>query len=100
MPKPSLPLATSQTSMSTPPTDLVPVPEAGYYKEDNQTSMSQPPSDAISGEFGVKLRLDGVQKKWGRPTYSSSTPSSSISLGTWSSSPTWFDHRNDAELAV
>ncbi|PWZ30268.1 AP-4 complex subunit epsilon [Zea mays] len=79
MPKPSLPLATSQTSMSTPPTDLVPVPEAGYYKEDNQTSMSQPPSDAISGEFGVKLRLDGVQKKWGRPTYSSSTPSSSIS---------------------
>lgn len=78
MPKPSLPQATSQTSMSTP-TDLVPVTEPGYYKEDHQTSRSQPPSDVVSGEFGVKLRLDGVQKKWGRPTYSSSTPSSSTS---------------------
>ncbi|CAO2181945.1 unnamed protein product [Urochloa humidicola] len=79
MPKPSLALATSQVSMSTPPTDLVPVPEPGYYKEDHQASRSQPSGDAISGEFGVKLRLDGVQKKWGRPTYSSSTPSSSAS---------------------
>ncbi|PWZ08969.1 AP-4 complex subunit epsilon [Zea mays] len=79
MPKPSLPLATSQTSMSTPNTDLVPVSEPGYYKEDHQTSRPQPPSDAVSGEFGVKLRLDGVHKKWGRPTYSSSTPSSSMS---------------------
>jgi AP-4 complex subunit epsilon-1 len=79
MPKPSLPLATSQTSMSTPNTDLVPVSEPGYYKEDHQTSRPQPPSDAVSGEFGVKLRLDGVQKKWGRSTYSSSTPSSSMS---------------------
>ncbi|CAL4972480.1 unnamed protein product [Urochloa decumbens] len=79
MPKPSLALATSQANMSTPPTDLVPVPEPGYYKEDHQTSRSQVSGDAISGEFGVKLRLDGVQKKWGRPTYSSSTPSSSVS---------------------
>lgn len=80
MPKPSLALPTSQASMSVPATDLVPVPEPGYYKEDNQTSRSQPSGDALSGEFGVKLRLDGVQKKWGRPTYSpSSTPSSSAS---------------------
>ncbi|KAG2602873.1 hypothetical protein PVAP13_5KG717700 [Panicum virgatum] len=79
MPKPSLTLATSQVSMSTPPTDLVPIPDPGYYKEDHQTSRSQPSGDAISGEFGVKLCLDGVQKKWGRPTYSSSTPSSSAS---------------------
>jgi len=79
MPKPSLALATSQVSMSTPPTDLVPVPDPGYHKEDHQTSRSQPSGDAISGEFGVKLRLDGVQKKWGRPTYSSSTPSSAAS---------------------
>lgn len=79
MPKPSLPLATSQTSMSTPTTDLVPVSESGYYNEDHQTSRSQSTGDALSGEFGVKLRLDGVQKKWGRPTYSSSTPSSSVS---------------------
>ncbi|KAL6613934.1 hypothetical protein ACP70R_036204 [Stipagrostis hirtigluma subsp. patula] len=79
LPKPSLPVATSQTSISTPNTDLVPVPEPGYYKEDHQTSRSQPSGDALSGDFGVKLRLDGVQKKWGRPTYSSSTPSSSTS---------------------
>ncbi|XP_062207872.1 AP-4 complex subunit epsilon-like [Phragmites australis] len=80
LPKPSLPLATSQASISTPTTDLVPVQEPGYYKEDHQTSRSQPSGDARSGEFGVKLRLDGVQKKWGRPTYSSSsTPSSSTS---------------------
>ncbi|OEL20490.1 AP-4 complex subunit epsilon [Dichanthelium oligosanthes] len=79
MPKPSLALATSQASMSTPPADLVPIPEPGYYKEDHQISRSQPSGDAVSGEFGVKLRLDGVQKKWGKPTYSSSTPSSSAS---------------------
>ncbi|KAJ1286802.1 hypothetical protein BS78_03G379900 [Paspalum vaginatum] len=80
MPKPSLALATSQASMSTPTVDLVPVPEPGYYKEYHQTSRSQASGDALSGEFGVKLRLDGVQKKWGRPTYSSSsTPSSSAS---------------------
>ncbi|XP_062229577.1 AP-4 complex subunit epsilon-like [Phragmites australis] len=80
LPKPSLPLATSQASMSTPTTDLVPVPEPGYYKEGHQTSRSQPSGDSLSGEFGVKLRLDGVQKKWGRPSYSSSpTPSSSTS---------------------
>ncbi|KAK3162830.1 hypothetical protein QOZ80_1BG0094340 [Eleusine coracana subsp. coracana] len=79
LPKASLPVATAQASMSMPTTDLVPVSEPGYYKEDHQTSRSQPSGDSLSGEFGVKLRLDGVQKKWGRPTYSSSTPSSSTS---------------------
>ncbi|KAG8054218.1 hypothetical protein GUJ93_ZPchr0001g29267 [Zizania palustris] len=80
LPKSSLPLPVSQASISTPTTDLVPVPEPNYYKEDNQMSRSQSSSDSLSGEFGVKLRLDGVQKKWGRPTYSSSsTPSSSTS---------------------
>ncbi|GJM92083.1 hypothetical protein PR202_ga08511 [Eleusine coracana subsp. coracana] len=79
LPKASLPVATAQASMSMPTTDLVPVSEPGYYKEDHQASRSQPSGDSLSGEFGVKLRLDGVQKKWGRPTYSSSTPSSSTS---------------------
>uniref|UniRef100_A0A0E0CC44 AP-4 complex subunit epsilon n=1 Tax=Oryza meridionalis TaxID=40149 RepID=A0A0E0CC44_9ORYZ len=74
-----LPPAASQASIS-PTTDLVPVPEPSYYKEDHQMSRSQPSGDSLSGEFGLKLRLDGVQKKWGRPAYSSSsTPSSSTS---------------------
>lgn len=80
LPKASLPVATAQASMSMPTTDLVPVSEPGYYKEDHQASRSHTSGDSLSGEFGVKLRLDGVQKKWGRPTYSSSsTPSSSTS---------------------
>ncbi|KAF2953974.1 hypothetical protein DAI22_01g447100 [Oryza sativa Japonica Group] len=74
-----LPPAASQASISST-TDLVPVPEPSYYKEDHQMSRSQPSGDSLSGEFGLKLRLDGVQKKWGRPAYSSSsTPSSSTS---------------------
>lgn len=80
LPKPSLPTATSQTSISLPTTDLVPVPEQSYYKDDHQMSRPQPSGNALSGEFGTKLRLDGVQKKWGRESYSSSsTPSSSTS---------------------
>jgi AP-4 complex subunit epsilon-1 len=80
MPKPSLPVATAQASMAMPTTDLVPVPEPGYYREDRQTTRSQTSGDSLSGEFVAKLRLDGVQKKWGRSTYSSSsTPSSSTS---------------------
>lgn len=80
LPKPSIPTATSQTSVSLPTTDLVPVSESSYYKEDHQITRSQPSGNAPSGEFGAKLRLDGVQKKWGRESYtSSSTPSSSTS---------------------
>lgn len=79
LPKPSLPAATSHSSVSLPTTDLVPVPEPSY-KEDYQMARSQPSGNAVSGEFGAKLRLDGVQKKWGRESYtSSSTPSSSTS---------------------
>lgn len=80
LPKPSVPTATSQSSVYLPTTDLVPVPEPSYYKEDHQIGRSQPSGNAPSGEFGAKLRLDGVQKKWGRESYtSSSTPSSSTS---------------------
>jgi AP-4 complex subunit epsilon-1 len=80
LPKPSIPTATSQTSVSLPTTDLVPVPEPSYYTGDHQIARSQPSGNAPSGEFGAKLRLDGVQKKWGRESYtSSSTPSSSTS---------------------
>lgn len=53
-----------------PATELVPVPELSYSTEIQQT-------DAGSNE--IRLRLDGVQKKWGKPSYSSSTPSTSNS---------------------
>ncbi|XP_044342725.1 AP-4 complex subunit epsilon [Triticum aestivum] len=80
LPKPSLPTATSQSSVSLPTTDLVPVPEPSHYREDHHQARSQQSGNAVSGEFGAKLRLDGVQKKWGRESYaSSSTPSSSTS---------------------
>ncbi|KAI9092210.1 hypothetical protein K1719_027710 [Acacia pycnantha] len=54
-------------------TDLVPVPEALYSRESQQISSAASASEA--GSSGLKLRLDGVQKKWGKPTYSSPTPS-------------------------
>ncbi|VAH83503.1 unnamed protein product [Triticum turgidum subsp. durum] len=79
LPKPSLPTATSQSSVSLPTTDLVPVPEPSHYREDHHQARSRPSGNAVSGEFGAKLRLDGVQKKWGRESYTSSTPSSSTS---------------------
>lgn len=67
-------------SLSSPSTDLVPVPEPTYARENHQLPKTQTISDVLSAEAGVKLRLDGVQKKWGKPTYSSpSAPSSSTS---------------------
>lgn len=57
-------------------TDLVPVPEPTYVREVQATSFP-PASDARANE--LKLRLEGVQKKWGKPTYSSATPATSSS---------------------
>ena len=58
------------------PTELVPVsvPEPSYHREVPPTLSSGPASDPVS--TGLKLRLDGVQKKWGKPTYSSAASSS------------------------
>lgn len=55
-------------------TELVPVPEPSYSSD-----IFHPPSPASNnaGPSDLKLRLDGVQKKWGRPTYSSPAPSTS-----------------------
>lgn len=66
--------------------ELVPVSEPTYTRETptHQTSLVKLATDGGSHE--IKLRLDGVQKKWGRPTYSSSTPSTSNS-----SSPNTFN---------
>ncbi|XWS38857.1 hypothetical protein CRYUN_Cryun19dG0166300 [Craigia yunnanensis] len=55
-------------------TELVQVPEPMYPRESYQTPVSSVSSDAGSSE--LKLRLDGVQKKWGRPTYSPATSTS------------------------
>ncbi|KAK6158573.1 hypothetical protein DH2020_005887 [Rehmannia glutinosa] len=74
LPKPSLPPNVPPVLASS--TELVPVPELSYVSDILQSATSAPhASDA--GSSALKLRLDGVQKKWGRPTYSSSTPSTS-----------------------
>ncbi|GAB4857294.1 hypothetical protein Ancab_015202 [Ancistrocladus abbreviatus] len=57
--------------------EVVPVPEPSYTREVHLASSSQSKTDARSNE--IKLRLDGVQKKWGSPSYSSSVPSTSDS---------------------
>ncbi|CAK9325395.1 unnamed protein product [Citrullus colocynthis] len=59
--------------------ELVPVPEPYHPRETHQSTSE--PSVSDDGSSQVKLRLDGVQKKWGRPTYSSS-PGSSVSTST------------------
>ncbi|XP_021855400.2 AP-4 complex subunit epsilon [Spinacia oleracea] len=59
-----------------PSTELIPVPEPSYSREFQPAAAVRPLADAGSNE--IKLRLDGVQKKWGKPSYSS-TPSTSNS---------------------
>ncbi|XP_021678989.2 AP-4 complex subunit epsilon isoform X2 [Hevea brasiliensis] len=71
LPKPSVPSSTPPLSLSST-TELVPVPERSYESEVQQTATVPSSSD---GGLGFKLRLDGVQKKWGRATYSSSATS-------------------------
>ncbi|KAL3844389.1 hypothetical protein ACJIZ3_001792 [Penstemon smallii] len=69
IPKPSLPpvVATS--------TELVPVPELSYVADILQPSTSiTSASSSDAGSSDLKLRLDGVQRKWGRPNYSTPEP--------------------------
>ncbi|KAF5735135.1 AP-4 complex subunit epsilon [Tripterygium wilfordii] len=73
LPKSSVPSMVPPVSLASS-TDLVPVPEPSYYRETQQAASVPSVSDVGSSE--VKLRLDGVQKKWGRPTYSSSSSTS------------------------
>ncbi|KAF5815696.1 putative adaptor protein complex AP-4, epsilon subunit [Helianthus annuus] len=83
VPKPVVP--TKIPSTVTYPTDLVPVTatvsEPSYQPSVQPTWPLVPVSDAGSalGSTELKLRLDGVQKKWGKPTYSSGASSSSTS---------------------
>lgn len=76
LPKPVVPSRAPPVSLS-PSTELVPVPEPSYPKEVRQTASVSSFSEA--GPSELKLRLDGVQKKWGKPTYSSPAPSTSSS---------------------
>lgn len=73
LPKPSVPSRVSPVPF-TSSTELVPVPEPSYPREVfHQVSSVPSVSDAE-----LKLRLDGVQKKWGRPSYSSSPSPSTL----------------------
>ncbi|KAK1430733.1 hypothetical protein QVD17_13686 [Tagetes erecta] len=80
VPKPVVP--TNIPTTVTYPTDLVPVTvsEPSYQPSVQPTWPLVPVSDAgsgsVSGSSELKLRLDGVQKKWGKPTYSSGASSS------------------------
>ncbi|KAF8379023.1 hypothetical protein HHK36_028450 [Tetracentron sinense] len=58
-------------------TELMPVSEPIYPKEIHQVASLPSVSDTRLVE--LKLQLEGVQKKWGRPTYSSPAPSTSSS---------------------
>ncbi|GLT73924.1 hypothetical protein SLA2020_457530 [Shorea laevis] len=60
--------------------ELVPVPESLYSRESHQVTSVTSVSDAGSSE--LKLRLDGVQKKWGRPTYPSPTTTTASNTTT------------------
>ncbi|CAN1143946.1 AP-4 complex subunit epsilon [Linum perenne] len=78
LPKPSVPVASLPVSISSS-NELIPVSEPSSYNRGNQTTVSLS-SSSDAGPAGVKLRLDGVQKKWGKPTYS--TPVSTISAAS------------------
>ncbi|KAK1282590.1 AP-4 complex subunit epsilon [Acorus calamus] len=78
LPKPPPPVQSAPLSLSSS-TELVPVPESLYSKEPHQASPHVPVPETLSTDGEVRLRLQGIQKKWGKPTYSSPTPSSSAS---------------------
>lgn len=76
LPRPPVPSSVPPVS-SAISAELVPVPEPYHPRETYQSTSD--PSVSDDGSSGVKLRLDGVQKKWGRPTYSSSASSATTS---------------------
>ncbi|CAH1453328.1 unnamed protein product [Lactuca virosa] len=80
VPKPVVPTRPPPTT-TTYPTDLVPVsvslPEPSYHQPPQPTRYTGPVPDPSPTD--LRLRLDGVQKKWGKPSYTSSATSSSTS---------------------
>lgn len=75
LPKPSLPPNVPPVLASS--TELVHVPELSYATADVLQPATSFASASESARSDLKLRLDGVQKKWGRPTYTTPTPSTS-----------------------
>jgi len=76
IPKVPVPTRAVQVSVSTS-TEFEAMAESSYARA---MQLAAPVSSSSDTQFsitdGIKLRLDGVQKKWGRPTY---TPTSSVS---------------------
>ncbi|XP_010247394.1 PREDICTED: AP-4 complex subunit epsilon [Nelumbo nucifera] len=77
LPKPSITLRTPAPAPAVSSTELVPISEPTYPKETNQAAKLSTVTD--TGATELKLRLEGVQKKWGKPTYSTPVPSTSSS---------------------
>lgn len=77
LPKPPVPSRIPPPLLA-PSAELVPVSEPSYSRETHQVATMPSVSDA--GSLELKLRLEGVQRKWGKPTYSS--PASSTSNST------------------
>lgn len=69
----------SLSSSHSPQTaDSIPVSQPTVYPGEIHQNPNPPSTtDTASVNTGIKLRLDGVQKKWGKPSYSSS-PGSNI----------------------
>ncbi|XP_057963942.1 AP-4 complex subunit epsilon [Malania oleifera] len=78
LPKSSVPSRTPVILDSS--TELVPIPEPSYPREIHEAATV--PSVSNTGPSELRLRLEGVQKKWGRPNYSSPPTSSSTSQKT------------------
>ncbi|KAK3227648.1 hypothetical protein Dsin_007510 [Dipteronia sinensis] len=76
LPKPSMPSRIPPVSLALT-AELVPVPEPSYLRETQKVASL--PSVSNTDPSELRLRPDGVQKKWGRPTYSSSETSTSSS---------------------
>lgn len=75
LPKPVVPSKTAAPiTQSSSSSALVPVPEPLYHTESYQ-AVRPVSSSTDLGPADLRLKLDGVQKKWGKPSYS--TPSSS-----------------------
>lgn len=76
IPKVPVPTRAVQVSVSSS-TEFEAMAESSYARA---MQLAAPVSTSADTQFsitdGIKLRLDGVQKKWGRPTY---TPTSSVS---------------------
>ncbi|XP_042485571.1 AP-4 complex subunit epsilon-like [Macadamia integrifolia] len=76
LPKPSVASRTQPVPLATSK-ELVPVSERTYPQDiSHATSVS---SVSEPGPTELRLQLDGIQKKWGRPTYSPTVPSNSNS---------------------